>query len=170
MQMAEGLDTGGVLSAWETAIGSDETAGRLSERLAVGAAELLGRTLMAAAAGRLVLVPQDEGLVTRAPRLTKEDARLDFDRPASQIARAIRAFSPRPGAFTTWREERFKIHRARVVPGNLEPGRLDTGGGSLRVGAGYGCIEPLTVQPANARSMEAHEWLRGVKGDPGRFE
>ena len=170
MQMAPGLDTGDVLAAWETAIGSDETAGLLGRRLAVGAAELVEQQLEAAVAGSLRPVPQDEALATRAPRFSTEEARLDFSRPAVDIVRAIRAFCPRPGAYTTWRGSRFKIHHGRVVPGRLEPGRLDGDSTNVRVGTAEGCIDLLTVQPAGAKSMEALRWLRGVKGDPGYFE
>ena len=170
MQMEAGLDTGGVLAVWETAIGQDETAGSLSGRLAVGGAELLGSKLEAAVAGDLVPVPQDERLVTRASRFSTEEARLDFDRPAVDVVRAVRAFCPRPGAHTTWRGHRFKIHRGQVVPGELEPGRLDIDAAGVRVGTAEGCVDLLTVQPAGARSMAALGWLRGIKGDPGRFE
>ena len=169
MQLAEGLDTGGVFSAWETAIGSDETAGELSDRSAVAAAELLREFLLPVLAGELVPSPQDEALVTLAPRLTKEELRLDFAMTAREVARTVRAFSPRPGAFTTWRGQRFKILHARETPGNLEPGRIETVGSGVRVGAGRGCIELLAVQQAGSRSMRADDWMRGVRGDPGRF-
>ena len=169
MEMAEGLDTGGVLVAWETAIGSDETSGELSERLAVAAAELLSEALLPAVAGRLVPLGQDEELVTWAPRISKEETRLDFAAPASRVSRTIRAFSPIPGAFTTWRDRRFKILRARRSPGNLAPARLEVVGAGVRVGTGSGCIELLSVQPAGSRSMRAEDWIRGVRGDPGRF-
>ena len=170
MQMEEGLDSGGMLAVWETAIGQDETSGALTDRLAVGGAELLESKLEAAVAGELVPVPQDERLATRAPRVSAGEARLDFTTPAAGLARAIRAFCPRPGAHTIWRGNRFKIHRGRVVPGKLEPGRLEADPTGVRVGTVAGCIDLLTVQPAGARSMEALRWLRGVKGDPGRFE
>ena len=169
MQMAEGLDTGAVLSAWETAKGSDETAGELSERLAVAAAELLCEALLPAVAGHLVAVPQDERRATMAPRLSKEETRLDFAAPAAEVARTVRAFSPRPGAFTTWRGRRFKILRAQVVAGDFAPGRIDAAAAGVRVGTGKGCIELLSVQPAGSRSMRADDWMRGVRGVPGRF-
>ena len=169
MQMAEGLDTGGVLLDWETGIGSEETAGELSARLAVAAAELLGEALLAVVAGQLVPVPQDERLVTLAPRLSKQETRLDFSRAAEEVARTVRAFSPRPGAYTSWRDQRFKILRAREVPGKLDPGRLEAAGASVLVGTGSGCIELLSVQPANSKRMPADAWIRGVRGDPGRF-
>lgn len=169
MQMAVGLDTGGVLLDWATAIGSDETAGELSARLAVAGAELLGEALLPVVAGHLVPVPQDERLVTLAPRLSKQETRLDFSRAAEEVARTVRAFSPRPGAYTTWRDQRFKILGAREVSGKLYPGHLDAVGASVLVGTGSGCIELLSVQPANSKLMPADAWIRGVRGDPGRF-
>lgn len=170
MQMEEGLDTGGILAAWETSVGRGETAGELTDRLAAAAAELLGRNLEAVLAGDLVPAPQDESLATWAPRVTVGEARLDFTRPAAEVVRAVRAFCPRPGAHTVWRGAGFKIHRARAVPGELPPARLEAGPGGVRAGAGGGCVELLEVQPAGARAMGALDWLRGVRGEPGRFE
>ena len=169
MQMDAGLDTGAVLDSWTTSIGSDETAGELSRRLAAGAADLLEARLEAVLAGRLAPRPQDGRLATAAPRLSTSEAELDFDRPACEIVRAIRAFSPRPGAYTTWRGTRFKIHRAREVPGCRAPGTLAADRSGVRVGTGRGCVDLEVVQPAGSRSMEAAQWLRGVKGEPGRF-
>ncbi len=170
MQMEEGLDTGGILAAWETSVGRGETAGELTDRLAAAAAELLERNLESALAGDLAPMPQEESLAAWAPRVTAGEARLDFTRPAAEVVRAVRAFCPRPGARTVWRGAGFKIHRARVVPGDLPPGRLLADAEGARVGAGGGCVELLEVQPAGARPMGALDWLRGVRGDTGRFE
>ena len=170
MQMDAGLDTGGVLAAWETAIGWDETAGQLTDRLAMGAAELCGQTLEGAIAGELLPEPQPDGLATYAPKLTRTEARLDFNCSGPEIERAIRTFNPRPGAYTYWRGRRFKIHLGRVVPGSLEPGRVLADGANVRVGTAAGCLELLRVQPEGSRPMEAVAWLRGIRGDPGRFD
>ncbi len=170
MQMEEGLDTGGILAAWGTSIGWDETAGSLTDRLAAGGAELLGRNLEALAAGALTPIPQDASRATWAPPVSTAEARLDFTRPAVEVVRAVRAFCPRPGAHTTWRGERFKIYGGRVVHGDMEPGRLEAGPAGVRVGAAEGCVELLEVQPAGARKMEVGRWLLGVRGDLGRLE
>ena len=108
-------------------------------------------------------------MVTWAPRLVASEARLDFHQPAERVARAIRAFCPRPGAHTTWRGKRFKILRARLFPGRLEPGQLEPDGTGVRVGTATGCLALLTVQPEGRKAMDALAWLRGVRGDPGRF-
>lgn len=170
MQMEEGLDAGGILAAWETSVGRGETAGELTDRLAAAAAELLGRNLEAVLAGDLMPAPQDESLAAWAPKVTVGEARLDFTRPAAEVVRAVRAFCPRPGAHTVWRGARFKIHRAREIAGDLPPGRLLADAEGVRAGAGGGCVELLEVQPAGGRPMGALDWLRGIRGEPGRFE
>ena len=169
MRMEAGLDTGPVLAAWRTSIGEHEDAGALSARLALGGAELLATHLGPLQRGDREGVAQEESMVTWAPRLVVAEARLDFDQPVEQVVRAIRAFCPRPGAHTTWRGKRFKILRARPVPGRLEPGHLEIDETGVRVGTVTGCLALRTVQPEGRRAMDALSWVRGVKGDPGRF-
>ncbi len=169
MRMDAGLDAGPVLAAWRTSIGEDEDAGALSERLSLGGAELLATHLGALERGELEPATQDDSLVTWAPRLVVSEARLDFHQPAEQVVRAVRAFCPRPGAHTTWRGKRFKILRARQVPGRLEPGCLETYENGVRVGTTTGCLGLSTVQPEGRKAMDALAWFRGIKGDPGRF-
>ena len=169
MRMDAGLDTGPVLSAWRTSIGEDEDAGTLSERLARGGAELLATQLGELEREALAPAPQEESMVTWAPRLVVSEARLDFHQPAEQVVRAVRAFCPRPGAHTTWRGKRFKILRARVAPGRLAPGCLEIDGIGVRVGTARGCLALMIVQPEGRKAMDALAWLRGVKGDPGRL-
>ncbi len=170
MQMDAGLDTGGVLATWRTAIGWDETAGQLTGRLAKAAAELCGRRLENVVSGGIIPELQDDNLATYARKVTGSEARLDFYRPAYGVERTIRAFNPRPGAYTYWRGRRFKIHLGRVAPGSLEPGSIRSDRSGIRVGAGEGCIELLKVQPAGSRPMSAADWVRGIKDDPGRFD
>ena len=169
MRMDAGLDAGPVLAAWRTSIGEDEDAGALSERLALGGAELLATNLGMLERGELEPVAQQDSMVTWAPRLVVSEARLDFHQPVEQVARAVRAFCPRPGAHTTWRGKRFKILRARPVPGRLEPGCLEIDEIGARVGTATGCLALRTVQPEGRKAMDALAWIRGVKGDPGRF-
>ena len=169
MRMDAGLDTGPVLSAWRTSIGEDEHAGTLSERLALGGAELLAAHLGELEREALEPVAQEESMVTWAPRLVVSEARLDFHQPAEQVVRAVRAFCPRPGAHTTWRGKRFKILRARVAPGRLEPGCLEIDDIGVMVGTARGCLALTIVQPEGRKAMDALAWLRGVKGDPGRL-
>ena len=170
MQMEAGLDAGGVLASWPTAIGWNETAGQLTDRLALGAAELCGQRLEEAVAGTIRPEPQDGDLATYASKVTGAEARLDFGLSSGELERTVRAFNPRPGAYAYWRGKRLKVHTGRVAPGDLDPGRLMVDRSGVRVGTADGCVELLTVQPAGSRPMEAGAWLRGVRGDPGRFD
>ena len=169
LQMEAGLDTGGILAHWETAIGADEAAGELTDRLAVAGAELLAHHLERIVAGHVAAEPQDEGASTYASMLSSAEARLDFTRPADFVVRMVRAFNPRPGAHTRWRGDRFKIHAARPVSGSRQPGQIETDGSVVLVGCGTGCLELLSVQPSGSKSMRASDWARGVRGDLGRF-
>lgn len=169
MRVEAGLDAGPVLAVWRTSIGEDEDAGALSERLALGGAELLATHLGALERGELEPVAQEESMVTWAPRLVVSEARLDFHQPAEQVVRAVRAFCPRPGAHTTWRGKRFKILQALPVPGRLEPGYLEIDEIGVMVGTAKGCLALRIVQPEGRKAMDALAWIRGVKGDPGRF-
>lgn len=169
MRMDADLDAGPVLAAWRTSIGEDEDAGALSERLARGGAELLATHLGALEREELEPVAQDESMVTWAPRLVVPEARLDFHQPAEDLVRAVRAFCPRPGAHTSWRGKRFKVLRARLAPGSLDPGCLEIDEFGARVGTATGCLALGTVQPEGRKAMDALAWVRGVQGDPGRF-
>ena len=170
MQMDAGIDTGGILAQWETAIGADESAGQLTERLSIAGAELLEQRLGAIVSGDLAPEPQDDAAKTYAPMLSSAQARLDFTQTAAQVGRFIRAFNPRPGAHTSWRGARFKIHTARPVTGRLDPGRIEAGRRAVRVGCGSGCVELRSVQPGGSKVMSGIDWARGVRGELDRFE
>ena len=102
--------------------------------------------------------------------LSTAEARIDWVAPAADIVRKVRAFNPRPGAHTTWRGERFKIHRAAQTFGNLAPGHLKLLDGRLLAGSADGAVHIERVQPAGAREMSSSSWVRGIQGEPGRFE
>ena len=100
MQMAEGLDTGDILLQRALPIAPDDTAGRLHDRLAALAAEVLLEGLERLQAGRLTATPQDEARATYAAKLSKAEAEIDWTRPAADILRQVRAFDPWPVAWT----------------------------------------------------------------------
>ncbi|HVG08701.1 MAG TPA: methionyl-tRNA formyltransferase [Thermoanaerobaculia bacterium] len=115
MLMEEGLDTGPMLLREETEIGPDETAGELSRRLADMGGRLMVRTLEAMARGEVVPQPQDDPHATYAPRLTRESGRVDWTRPAREIADRLRAFTPWPGLSAELRGEPVKLVRVDVL-------------------------------------------------------
>jgi len=167
MRLDEGLDTGPVLAQWETSIGSDESAGRLTDRLAVAGAELLTDVVFEIAAGEVRAAPQDDSQATYASRIEHDEARLDLSMPAADLVTAVRAYNPRPGAFAMRDGDRFKVLVARRLPGSAPVGRMVLDGTQLTVGTGEGRLDLVEVQPAGSRRMEGLAWARGVRGELG---
>ncbi len=164
MQMDEGLDTGPVIMKTATAIGPEETAGELHDRLAPLAAELLVEALERLEAGALPeLEVQDDGLATHAPLIRKSDAQLDWHRPAGQLARMVRGYHPWPVAFAELEGIDFRIHRARAVagsggaPGTLVRNHADRD--VVAVACGEGTLEILELQAAGRKRVTARDWL-----------
>ncbi len=118
MHMEEGLDSGPVYAQQALTIGDGESAGELLERLARLGGELLLQHLGAIFEGRLAAVAQDPGKVTRAGKLKPEDARLDWQRPASELSRRLRACNPAPGAWFEVQGERVKCWSGEALEGN----------------------------------------------------
>jgi methionyl-tRNA formyltransferase len=162
MQMDAGLDTGAVLLEKRLSIGAAETAGALHDRLAA----LGGAAIVEALAGSFTPVPQPGEGVTYAAKISPEEARLDWNRPAAALARAVRAFNPVPGAWTTLPNgERLKVLSALVADGQGEPGTILDG--ELTIACGEGALRPLLVQRQGKRAMETGELLRGLALKPG---
>ena len=170
MLMDEGLDTGPALEQASTPVEPEDDAGRLGDRLARMGGELLVRTLVELAAGRATPRPQDASAVTLAPKLTAEDRRLRWDRPADEVVRRVRAFSPEPGADTLRDGRVLNILRASVTGSEAEvpPGTIVRADGStLHVAAGDGVVQVHRVAAQGRSHMEAAEWLRGARLRPG---
>jgi methionyl-tRNA formyltransferase len=164
-QMDAGMDTGPTLLQRKTAIGPDETAGELAERLAALGADVLLETL-----DRLETLtprPQDSGAATLAPRLRKEDGLLDWTESAASLAARVRGLNPWPGAVTPAPGGRLLIWRARALDGRSEPGVLAGAAGQLALGTGDGLLLPVEVQPENRRPMTWDDYLRGARLGPG---
>jgi methionyl-tRNA formyltransferase len=168
MVMDEGLDTGPVLAEKRLPIAPDETSATLHQKLSGLGGELLRECLPAYLRDELAPVPQPSEGVVLAPIIQKEEGRLDFTRPAVELERRLRAFTPWPGAFTTLEGKLFKVHRARVGAGRGEPGTvLSAGTQGLEVACGEGSLVLLEVQPEGKRVMGAGDFLSGRKLAPG---
>ena len=164
MQMEAGLDTGSVLARAVTRIEDSETAGQLHDRLAPMAAELLMNTLAELQSGRLPKSqPQDDALATHAPLIAKSDARLDWRRPAPELARAVRAYDPWPVAHGEIEGEMLRLFRAAVGSHyELPPGTLVRGHGrrdAVIVACGQGSLEIGELQAPGRKRLHAAEWF-----------
>lgn len=161
MQLDAGLDTGPVFACRAVPIGDRDTAGELRARLADVGAELLLDTLPRV----FDATPSPQrGDVTMAPKLDVDEFALDWQRPAGELDRVVRAGNPRPGAFTRADGVRLKVLRSEPTttrPDGL-PGAVDP---RAVVATGVGGLQLLEVQPEGRRSMSGAAWLAGRRGE-----
>ena len=173
--LEEGLDTGPVLGTMTEPIRATDTAGDLLERLSHSGAELLSATIDAIDSGAAAPVPQPHEGVSLAPKITPDDARVRWDLPALAVDRQIRACTPAPGAWSTFRDQRVKLGpvslpRPGDAVGPALPGVLVHGGRDRWwVGTGSGVVALGQVQPPGKRTMPAADWLRGLRPSDGEL-
>ncbi|MDQ6938285.1 MAG: methionyl-tRNA formyltransferase [Actinomycetota bacterium] len=166
----EGLDTGPVFGVTTEAIRPADSAGELLARLSIAGAGLLTATLDALGDAEIAPRPQPEEGVSLAPKITSDDARIDFTQPAPAIDRRIRACTPSPGAWSLWRAERLKLGPVRISAaphGEVAAGALLVDGTSVLVGTATRPLVLGTVQPAGRTSMGALDWVRGARPQAG---
>ncbi|MFD9147810.1 methionyl-tRNA formyltransferase [Streptomyces diastaticus] len=165
----EGLDSGPVYGTVTEEVRSTDTSGDLLTRLALAGSGLLAATMDGIEDGTLQAVPQPADGVSLAPKLTVEDAQVDWAAPALRVDRVVRGCTPAPGAWTVFRGERLKLVAVRPLPGEegLAPGDLAVGKNHVHAGTGSHAVELLWVQPQGKRPMRAADWARGVRIAPG---
>jgi methionyl-tRNA formyltransferase len=161
MQMEAGLDSGPTIHRVATAIGPDETAGQLTERLAELGGGALIEALSLVSGGLARPQPQDHARATYAPKVDREMARLVWERDAATLVRQVRACDPSPGAWTTVNGGVLKLFSAREVPGTGEPGDVLAAGERLVVAAARGAIAVNEVQPAGKNRLPVAAWVHG---------
>jgi methionyl-tRNA formyltransferase len=189
--LEEGLDTGPVFGVMTELVRPSDTAGDLLARVAEGGAGLLVQTLDGIEAGTLRPMPQPAEGISLAPKLSVDDARVDWTVPALGVDRLIRGCTPAPGAWTTFRGERLKLGPVRPAPvastrpedaaqerpaaespaPHLAPGVVEVNRRSVRVGTGTGSVLLGDVQANGKRPMPATDWARGARVEPDeRFD
>jgi methionyl-tRNA formyltransferase len=170
MQMDAGLDTGAMLLKAAVPIGPEDTGGSLHDTLArVGAASIVEAL---ARLDELAPQAQDEALATYAPKLGKEEARLDWARPAAELARAVRGYNPVPGAHTLLDGQAVKVWQASALASAApaaRPGTVLTADGSgILVACGEGALSIAELQLAGGKRMTAAALVAGHALQPGR--
>ena len=164
MRVEREMDAGAVAWMHEVSISAQQSCGELSARLAALAAEGIETVLEQIAADTVKWLEQDSARATFAPKLEREEARLDWNEPAAALERRVRAFAPSPGAFTAWQGEPLRILSARAVPEpvHVPAGReRRVGSAGLRVATGEGWLELQVLQRAGRQPLEADAFLRG---------
>ena len=170
MQMDEGMDTGDILLSVPVAIGPQETAGELFDRLARLGGETLGPAIDRLNQGQLTPHPQDHARASAAPMLTKEMGHLDWNLPAARLHCLIRGLDPWPSAYGFINGKRYRFFDPEIVPlrSPQSPGticRADNQG--LLVATGDDCLLIHALQPEGKRRMEVATCLRGARLAPG---
>src|SRR4051812_32698511 len=167
--LEEGLDTGPVFGIVTETVRPTDTSGDLLGRLAGSGAGLLVATLDAIEDGTAAPVPQPPDGVSLAPKLSADDAHLDWAQPAFALDRRARACTPAPGAWTTFRAERLRLGPLRPLPdaAALAPGELAVDKSGVRVGTATAPVALGEVRAAGKRPMPAADWARGARIEPG---
>ena len=155
MQMEAGLDTGPMLLKVRTPIGPSDTGGSLHDRLAALGAQAVVEAVARLQAGSLPGERQDDTLATYAHKLSKDEARLDWQRPAAELERLVRAFNPWPICHSSLAGDVLKVHAARLGPGQGEPGRiLAVGKDGLTVACGTGALQLTRLQLPGGKPLD----------------
>ena len=161
------LDAGPTYGVMTETIRPRDTAGELLARLAESGAGLLAATLDGIADGSLEARPQENDGVSLAPKVSVDDARVDWTQTAAAIDRQVRACTPAPGAWTTYAGERLKLGPLSPADGRLPPGELVAGKNVVVVGTGTAALRLGDVQAVGKRPMPAADWARGVRWSGG---
>ncbi|MBI4899344.1 MAG: methionyl-tRNA formyltransferase [Actinobacteria bacterium] len=156
------LDAGPLYGFITETVGPLDTAGEVLDRLSVRGADLLVETLDRIALGAEPVPQPDEG-VSYAPKLELDDVRLDWTRPARELADLVRGANPEPGAWTTCGGERFRVLLAEPTDEQLPPGVVDARRREVLVGTGTSALRLLTVQPVGRKPMAGAAWGRGAR-------
>ncbi len=161
MYVDEGLDTGDILLQRRLEILPNETGGSLHDRLARLAPDALREALRLLVSGSAPRIPQNTAAATHAPKLSREDGKIDWSEPAELIERKIRAFNPWPGAFMKLVGRNLKIFSASVVELHGKPGEVLSCENGLSIAAGEAALSLGEVQLEGKKRMSADEFLRG---------
>ncbi|MGO4957759.1 methionyl-tRNA formyltransferase [Luteococcus sp. Sow4_B9] len=165
------LDAGPVYGTIQEPIGALDTSADLLDRLARRGADLLVQTLTDIGRGMRPTAQAPTG-VSLAPKITVEETRIDWSRPADEISALVRGANPNPGAWTVLEGQRFKVLLARPVGWEqpLRPGQLAATKRQLVAGTGDGVVELLQVQAFGKKQMAGADWARGMHELPTAFD
>ncbi|MEK3722093.1 methionyl-tRNA formyltransferase [Paenibacillus sp. FSL H8-0034] len=171
MYMAEGLDTGDMISSVELAIEDSDTTGTMFNKLSAAGAKLLLDTLPDLLAGRIQAVAQNHEAAVYSPNVSREQERIDWSRPAISLWNQVRGLNPRPGAYTTWNGEVLKIwscdkpHQSEVAnaPGTV----IAISEQGIQVATGAGVLTITELQPAGKKAMQAAQFVLGGRLEVG---
>ena len=167
--LEEHVDSGNIILQARVPIKPDETAGELYDNLAEIGAEIALHSVRLIEAGKVSLKSQDHSLATPAPKIFKDQCRIDWNKKNTEIHNFIRGVSPKPCAFTMYNGTLMNIVRTAVVPPNKSAaaGEIIEAGKRLVVSTGDGAVEILEIQQEGKKKMLAADFLRGARINTG---
>ncbi len=163
MQMDKGMDTGDIIAISKTPIGPDETYGELQELLSHIGAELAKEWVPRIVAGDYPRQPQDNEQATHAPKITREETEIQFDRSAQDEYRRFRAFTPSPGTFVAVGGTKLKLTQVRLGEQSGKPGEVLSLSPDLCIAFTEGSLILKEVQPAGKPRMSGRDWANGMR-------
>jgi methionyl-tRNA formyltransferase len=163
--LEEKVDTGNVVLQARIPIGENDTAGEIHDKLSEIGAEIVLHTVRLIESGKAVPKPQDPAAASRAPKIFKDDCRIDWDRTAVEVHNHIRGLSPRPGAFTMHQGNTIKMYRSRILKDSkaTRPGEILQADRQLVVSTKDGAVEIFELQQEGKSKMPAEAFLRGYR-------
>ena len=167
MLLDAGLDTGPLLAKRALPLAEDETGQSLHDKLSRLGAELLIETLPRYLTGELQPQPQNDALATYAPQIKKDEGKIDWTASAAAIERQVRAFTPWPGTYTSWKGAQLRILAGCQREGRAEAGRVIEFDGGIAIGTGDGLFIPTALQLAGKRRLSVADFLNGCRDFAG---
>jgi methionyl-tRNA formyltransferase len=168
----ENIDTGNIIGTREITIGETMTAGELHDLMMPLAAELAVETCDALLKGDFDLLPQDNSLATPAPKIFREDCRINFDLGAEELKNFINGMSPIPGAWTELDGKKIKMLKSEIVPDiNIKPKHYIIKNSNFLLQTTSGTVKLLIIQPEGKKVMQIKDFLAGYRGNQeGKLE
>jgi methionyl-tRNA formyltransferase len=164
------VDTGAIIMQRSIPIGPETTAGELHDEMMEIGAEVVVETISRIEQGNAEPIHQDDSLATPAPKIFRDDCRIDWTGPAQRVHDFIRGLSPHPAAFTRYHGRMLKVYRSVVTEeSGLAPGCMRAERDALIVGTGTTALRLIEMQQEGKRAMPAEEFLRGFKIEQGDF-
>lgn len=166
-QLDEGMDTGPIFLSRKELLNGDETTGALLHRLSEISAEMILDVLRDLERG-IAPIPQSKSQYSLAPKLSKDEGKINWDKTATEIERHIRAMNPWPLSWSTVDDKRISILEAKVVGGSGQPGEIISTN-PLTIACGEKSLEIHSLKPEGKSVMRASEWMRGARLGEGAF-
>jgi len=160
--LEKSVDTGSIIGRVKTSIKPNETTGNLYERLKDLGAELVVDSVDKIAADNVDTIEQNDEEATSAPKLFRENTKLDFDKSAQDVHNKIRGLNPFPKAWCNYDGEKMNVYKSEVVTGyRLEPGELTWDDGKLIVGCGSGAVQLKEIQLPGTKKLSGQDFANG---------